>query len=259
MGAKLGQHFLIDEGVRDAIVAAAELDAGEQAVEIGPGKGILTRAILESGAKLIAVEMDGSLALALARRFSCEPRLRVIHSNFLKLDSSELGAQSVKFVANLPYAVGTPILQRILSRHLWTSAVLMFQKEVAERITAQPGGPDYGLLTLSTLLYAEAELLMEAPKTCFSPRPRVDSAVLRLRRRQAPLIVPYKMDSFFRVAKAAFSQRRKMAVTPLASALNIPKERVAEALRRCAISPSARAQEIPLEAYLKLPSELGIQ
>src|SRR3989338_5930990 len=172
MGAKLGQHFLIDEGVRDAIVAAAELDAGEQAVEIGPGKGILTRAILESGAKLIAVEMDGSLALALARRFSCEPRLRVIHSNFLKLDSSELGAQSVKFVANLPYAVGTPILQRILSRHLWTSAVLMFQKEVAERITAQPGGPDYGLLTLSTLLYAEAELLMEAPKTCFSPRPR---------------------------------------------------------------------------------------
>lgn len=258
MGAKLDQHFLIDEGVRDVIVAAAQLGADEGVVEIGPGRGILTRSILASGARLVAVEMDGVLAEGLLRQCQAQPGLRVIHSDFLKLDLAQLGPGPVKFVANLPYAVATPILQRILPWPSWTSAVLMFQKEVAERITAGPGGADYGLLTLSVLLHAEAEWLREVPRTCFSPRPRVDSAVLRLRRRPVSLIPSYKIDSFFKVAKAAFSQRRKMAVNPLAAALKLPRQRLADALRRCGVAPSARAQEIPLAAYLKLPSELGL-
>ena len=259
MGARLDQHFLINQEVVDTIIAAARINPSDRIVEIGPGRGVLTQKLISRAAQVVAVEMDDGLAPQLAEQFSGDPRLRVIHSDFLKLDLSLLGQDPVKLIANLPYSVATPILQRLLLWPFWTDAVLMFQKEVAERITAGPGSGDYGLLTLSVLLHARAEMVVEVPRQCFSPRPKVDSAVVRLIRREKPLLLGKSQENFFRIAKAAFGQRRKMASGPIAHALCLPRQKVAEALSRCGVSPACRAQEISLEVYLRLPAELGCQ
>lgn len=258
MPARLGQHFLINEGVRDAILAGARLEPGERVLEIGPGHGILTREILSRGSDVLAVEMDEALAGALGRELGPEAgsRLRLWRRDFLKLDLSELGAGPFKVVANLPYAVATPILQRVLAWPEWSLAVLMFQREVAERIAARPGSGRYGLLTLSVLLYAEAEVLLSVPREDFSPRPQVSSALVRLRRRERPLLDERDQGSFFRVARAAFGQRRKMAAGPIAAGLGLPRARVAEALESLGLKPTCRAEEIPFEAYLRMPADL---
>ncbi|MBI5623939.1 MAG: ribosomal RNA small subunit methyltransferase A [Elusimicrobia bacterium] len=256
MGARLGQHFLKDPVVRGRILAAARIQRGDSVVEIGPGRGFLTRELLRLS-DLTAVEMDERLAESLRLELGAESGLRLIASDFLKVEPAALGRPPLKFVANLPYSVATPILQRILSWDCWSSAVLMFQKEVALRITAGPGSRDYGLLTLSAAIKAEAELVAAAPAESFSPKPKVESAVVLLRRRAAPLVRPEREDGFFRVARAAFSQRRKTVLHPLCGGLGIGRETALAALERCGIPSRARAEEIPLEGFLKLADILG--
>lgn len=258
MGARLDQHFLISESARDAIIEAADVRSGETVIEIGPGRGILTGALLSRGAKVVAIEMDDRLSEKLPALFEGKGDFRVIGADFLKLDLAELGQGPVKFVANLPYSVGTPILQRILYWPHWTQAVLMFQKEVAERITAEPGNADYGLLTLSVLARARAEIVLEVGRESFAPRPKVASAVMRLTRHEAPLIKTEAHEKlFFRIAKAAFGQRRKMASGLIARALGLERSAVIEALAGLGLNPACRAQEIPFDAYLALVEKLG--
>lgn len=258
MGARLDQHFLIDEKARDSILAAARLEPGERVVEIGPGRGFLTQALLTRAAEVTAVELDDWYAGSAMERLRRPANLKLIHEDFLKLDLFSLGEGPYKFVANLPYSVATPILQKILDWPRWSSAVLMFQKEVARRIAAGPGSADYGLLTLSVWLKAEAELVLELPPECFSPPPKVDSAVVRLTRRPRPLLEPAGEKNFFRLAKAAFGQRRKMAAGVLAGALGLPRERVLEAFQYCEIPPEARPQQIPPEGFLRLSETLKV-
>jgi 16S rRNA (adenine1518-N6/adenine1519-N6)-dimethyltransferase len=255
--ARLGQHFLKDEGVRDAIVAATGLTRQDQALEIGPGRGILTRGLLAAAGSVTAVEMDERLAEKLADEYRSEPRLRLVTSDFLKLDLETLGPGPFVVAANLPYSVGAPILQKLLVWPRWRTAVLMFQKEVAERIAAAPGGPDYGLLTLSVLLHAEPELLIEVPRQLFSPPPQVASAVVRLTRRDKPVLEGEAAARFFKIAKAAFGQRRKMASGLIAQALGLPRERVVEAFAGLGVAAGARAQDIPFEAFGRLAAELA--
>jgi 16S rRNA (adenine1518-N6/adenine1519-N6)-dimethyltransferase len=258
MGARLDQHFLRSSDICDAIIVAAGLSAREQVLEIGPGRGILTRALLSRGIQVTAVEIDEGLAAGLAEDFSRETQLKLIRADFLRMDLAGLGAGPFKIVANLPYSVASPILQRLLPWPHWSEALLMFQKEVAERITASAGNRRYGLLTLSVLIYAEAEPVLNVPKECFLPVPKVDSAILRLRRRPRPLLAEKETRIFFRVAQAAFRQRRKIASGPIAQALGLPKSKVREALRVLGAGPLCRAEEIPLEIYLKLPETLGL-
>ncbi|MBI3551655.1 MAG: ribosomal RNA small subunit methyltransferase A [Elusimicrobia bacterium] len=258
MPARLGQHFLIDEGARDAIVAASSVKNGEAVLEIGPGRGFLTEGLLAAEAQVTAVEMDERLAQGLCDKWGANPLLHLVASDFLKLDLAGLGDGPFKIVANLPYSVASPILQKVLPWARWTAAVLMFQREVAERVTAEPGGADYGLLSLSVAIHAEAEKILDVPRESFSPRPKIASAVVRLVRRAAPLVSPENQPAFFKVARAAFGQRRKMAANPLAQALKLPRVRVVEALGRCGVEPQARAETIPLEAWLRLPGELGL-
>jgi 16S rRNA (adenine1518-N6/adenine1519-N6)-dimethyltransferase len=259
VGAKLGQHFLVDEGVRDSIVAAARLTGAETVLEIGPGRGVLTSELLAQAARVVAVELDDHYAASLAERPRVDvSRLSVVHRDFLAVDLDSLGPGPFVVVGNLPYAVAAPILQRVLAWPRWKTAVLMFQKEVAARITAEPGGPDYGLLTLSVLLRARPEPIADAGRLCFSPPPKVDSAVVRLTRLDEPRLDPEAEKKFFRLAKAAFTQRRKMAAAPLSGAAGKPRAEVVAALERLGVAPSARAQDIPFEAYLALPRELGL-
>ncbi|MDD5657879.1 MAG: 16S rRNA (adenine(1518)-N(6)/adenine(1519)-N(6))-dimethyltransferase RsmA, partial [Elusimicrobia bacterium] len=190
----------MDERVRDAIAAAARLEPADQVLEIGPGRGILTRALIARARRVVAVELDELLAAQLGPSLHMPANLTVVQADFLEFELERLTG-SWKVAANLPYAVATPILQRILSWPLWTQAVLMFQKEVADRITARTGGGDYGLLTLSVLLRAEAERELDVPPDAFRPRPKVDSAVVRLRRRPEPLLPDTEQAAFFKVAR----------------------------------------------------------
>ncbi len=257
MGAKLDQHFLVDPGARDAIVAAAEVSRGDSVLEIGPGKGVLTRELLRRGARVTAVELDRGLFERLDRELGAEPGFRAVRGDFLLVDLAELGEGPHTIVANLPYAVATPILQRLLPWDRWTTAVLMFQKEVADRLAATAGEPGYGLLSLSVWLRAEVEPVAQVGRRSFSPPPRVDSAVVRLRRRPASLAPEGGEKAFFRIVRAAFSQRRKMAAGVLSKALKLERGTVDEALKSLGVDPGARAETIPPEVFLKLPSLFG--
>jgi 16S rRNA (adenine1518-N6/adenine1519-N6)-dimethyltransferase len=201
MGARLGQHFLVDDAAAETIVAAA-LPFGK-ALEIGPGRGVLTEKLLRAGAELTVVELDERLAAKLSAGGA--PGLRVVTGDFLRFDLAELGAGPFTVVANLPYAVGTPILQKLLLWDGWDRAVLMFQKEVADRVVSEAG-----LLRLSVWLRAEAERILDVPRTSFRPSPKVDSAVVRLARLPAPKLDAEGEKRLFATAKKAFSQRRKM-------------------------------------------------
>ncbi|MEK7746299.1 MAG: 16S rRNA (adenine(1518)-N(6)/adenine(1519)-N(6))-dimethyltransferase RsmA [Elusimicrobiota bacterium] len=252
---KFDQHFLIDGETADRIVSAAALRPGESVLEIGPGKGVLTERLLASGARVRAVEIDRSLAAALRERFG-PAGLEVVEADFLRADPAALGTPDA-VVSNLPYSVGTHMLRRLFVWPVWRRAVLMFQKEVARRVLAQPGGKGYGLLALSTLIHADAEPVCDAPRACFQPPPKVDSAVVLLFRREKPRLPEgVGEEGFFRVARAAFSQKRKMAAKSIASALGVPKEEVWAALEGCGVPRSARAEEIGPEAFSALARSL---
>ena len=257
MGARLDQHYLVDARVRDAIAQAADVRDGDSVLEIGPGRGMLTAALLPRARTVVAVELDELLAAHLSDALGRPDNLRVVNADCLEFDLESLGPGPWKVAANLPYAVATPILQRILRWPHWSAAVLMFQKEVAERITARPGGADFGLLTLSVAIHASAELLLEVSRESFRPRPQVASAVVYLQRRPQPLVPASEQKGFFRVAKAAFGQRRKMALGVLARGLGLERGRVAEAFDALGLPLSARAEQIALPQWQELARLIG--
>ncbi len=256
--AKLGQHFLADASAARRIVEAADLASGDTVVEIGPGRGALTTELLSRGCRVVAIEMDRALASLLRDQFAGVDRIEIHEADFLRFDIEPYKDASPKFIGNLPYAAASPILQKILSWPSWRLAVFMFQKEVADRLTARPGGADYGVLTLSRWIRADAEALLTLGPESFRPRPRIRSTVLRFRRLDTPRLAPQDEKLFFRAAKAAFQERRKMAAGAMARLLDLPRSRVEAAFLKLGLDPRCRAQEIPPEAYLRLPSELGL-
>lgn len=248
MGAKLGQHFLRDGAAIEAIVAACGTG---KVLEIGPGKGAITLPLLAAGATVTAVEKDDVLAERLS------PKLTVVNEDFLAFDLSTLGPGPWRVAGNLPYAVATPILQKLLLWDGWDQAVLMFQREVALRVCAPVGGADYGLLRLSVLLRAEAMLLLELPPAAFVPPPKVHSAVVRVRRLPEPRLKPEEERAFWRPVKAAFAQRRKTAAKTIAGVLGVEKEAVEDRLEALGLRRDARPETIPFEAWLALGRALA--
>lgn len=253
--ARLSQHFLADEVAVDAIVSSLLAKKGDQVLEIGPGRGVLTAPLLKTGASVTAVELDDRLAFSLNDRFGPEG-LHLVHADFLDYDLSRLTNAPYAVISNLPYAVGAPILQKLLPWPGWSRAVLMFQKEVALRLCSGTGGADFGLLTLSTLIWAKAEYLLEVPPTSFRPPPKVSSGVVRLTRRAEPLVAAARQPMFFRAAKAAFTHRRKMAASVLASAFQRPRADIEKVFASLGVEASARPENIPFEAWIKLAEEL---
>ena len=254
--ARLSQHFLTDAGALDDIVRAAGVARGDAVLEIGPGRGALTQPLLAAGARVTAVEIDAAFATALPGLLKTPEHLSVINEDFLRFDLASLGPGPWRVVGNLPYAVGTPILQKLLPWDRWTSAALMFQKEVARRVVSDVGGADYGLLSLSVKIRADAEVAFELPPEAFRPRPKVDSAVVVLRRLSAPRVPPEDEKSFWRLARAAFQHRRKMATGTLAAVLGRPRAEVEAAAASVGIPTRARPEEIPFEAWAALARSL---
>jgi 16S rRNA (adenine1518-N6/adenine1519-N6)-dimethyltransferase len=249
----LGQNFLLDLNLTARIARAAGDLTGCDVLEVGPGPGGLTRGLLIEGARrVVAVEKDPRCLPALAEiAEAAGGRLHVISGDALAVDLDAVTTPPLKIVANLPYNVGTELLIRWLTPAQWPprwdSLTLMFQREVAERIVAKPGGSAYGRLALLAQWRCDAKIVLHLPPQAFTPPPKVSSAVVHLRALPAPRY-PADAKVLERVVAAAFNQRRKM----LRSALKGLDAGIEARLERLGIPPTARAEEIGLEAFCAL-------
>lgn len=255
---KLGQNFLIDENVVRQIVEAAELNEADTVLEVGPGIGTLTQGLAESRAQVVAVELDTRLLPVLATTLEGYDNVRVVHGDILKVNiMEEVGAPEFKVCANLPYYITTPIIFALLEKRLpMERLVAMVQKEVAERMAAQPGGKDYGALSVAIQYYTEPEIAFIVPPTSFIPAPAVDSAVIVCKRREKPPVEVCDEALFFRVVKAAFSLRRKMLSNSLKN-MGIKGEQVAKWLELAGVDGKRRAETLSLEDFAKLTNSFN--
>ena len=255
---KLGQNFLIDENVVRQIVAAAELSEADTVLEVGPGIGTLTQGLAESKARVVAVELDTRLLPVLATTLEGYDNVRVVHGDILKVNiMEEVGAPSFKVCANLPYYITTPIIFALLEKRLpMERLVAMVQKEVAERMAAQPGGKEYGALSVAIQYYTEPEIAFIVPPTSFIPAPAVDSAVIVCKRRSKPPVEVCDEALFFRVVKAAFSLRRKMLSNSLKN-MGIKGEQVTKWLELAGVDGKRRAETLSLEDFAKLTNSFN--
>ena len=255
---KLGQNFLIDENVVRQIVAAAELSEADTVLEVGPGIGTLTQGMAESKARVVAVELDTRLLPVLATTLNGYDNVRVVHGDILKVNiMEEVGAPSFKVCANLPYYITTPIIFALLEKRLpMERLVAMVKKEVAERMAAQPGGKEYGALSVAIQYYTEPEIAFIVPPTSFIPAPAVESAVIVCKRRVKPPVEVCDEGLFFRVVKAAFSLRRKMLSNSLKN-MGIKSEQVAKWLELAGVDGKRRAETLSLEDFAKLTNSFN--
>ena len=245
----LGQNFLLDGNLTARIARAARPLGGVNVIEIGPGPGGLTRALLqEEVVSVTAIERDERCVAALAELAAADPRLRVIAGDAMEIDPARLAAPPRKVVANLPYNIATALLLRWLPEiDEFESLTLMFQKEVAARLMAKPRGKDFGRLTVLVQWLAEATALFDVRPSAFVPPPKVTSTVVRIVPRAAPL-APCARADLERVTAAAFGQRRKMLRQSL-KLLGVPTY---ELLRAAGIAPERRAEELSVEEFCAL-------
>jgi len=236
---KWGQNFLRNRGAVEKIVAAVEPQPGEVIVEIGPGEGVLTERLVTLGNEVQAIEIDPELAERLRQRFGNI----IVNADALTVP---LPARPFRAVGNLPYNVGTPILRRVIADPNFRRAVFMLQKEVAERLVAKPRDEQYGFLTLYRQLFATARILMTLEPGSFHPRPKVRSAVVVLDADRKP----YASEELIAIISTAFRMRRKKLVNNL-TALG-SREHVLEVLQSSGVGLDARAEELPLEAFVRI-------
>lgn len=257
---RLGQNFLINSAIVQGIVTAAEIEAGDRVLEIGPGIGTLTQGLAEAGAQVTAVELDKKLPAVLAETLKGYDNVKIVPGDILKTDIRELmGQQPFKVAANLPYYITTPILMALLEQKLpITKIVTMVQKEVAERMIASPGGKDYGALSVAVQYFTAPEIVLEVPPSSFLPPPAVDSVVISCRVLENPSVSVEDEKMFFRVVRTSFGQRRKTLFNAL-KGLGLDKEIVATALEKTGIEPSRRGETLSLQEFAKLSDELGRQ
>jgi 16S rRNA (adenine1518-N6/adenine1519-N6)-dimethyltransferase len=253
----LSQNFLTDGAALDAIVAAAELAPGDRVVEVGPGLGVLTRRLLSARATVLAVELDPRLAHWLRRELGSVAGFSLVEADALTFDAAAAyPGEPYKVVANIPYHITSPLLHGFLEGERPPElVVLLVQAEVAERIAAAPGRMSY--LSVFAQNVAEAEVMASVPAAAFEPVPSVDSAVLRLRRRAAPVVAPGPLrEPFYRLVQAGFRQRRKQLHNALGRELGVDRETLAAALAACGVDPEQRAQTLAVEQWACLLTHL---
>jgi len=256
----LGQNFLINTGVLEKIVSAAELSPSDTVLEIGPGTGTLTKLLVEKvlqhgsgqAGQVIAIEKDRRLIEDLKTKF---PAIQIVEEDVLKFRPEEYGLKEggYKIVANIPYYITSNLLRIIFEK--WPRPeliVLTVQKEVAQRIVAKP--PDMNLLALSVQIYSEPKIIGYVSRGSFRPMPKVDSAIIKLTPHNRPLAT--NPELFFRLAKAGFSGKRKQLANNLSKNLGLPKDKVVEILKELAINDKIRAENLSIDKWLELGSLL---
>ena len=249
----LGQHFLVDGAILSRIVSAAGLTADDVVVEVGPGRGALTRRLVERAGLVVALELDEDLAEALPGRLGHPANLRVVVADARSADiPALLGSDSTyKVVANLPYYAANPILRRFLETdHPPSSMVLMLQREVARSVAARPGS--MGLLSVAVQCYAEARLVCTVPPKAFRPPPKVSSAVVRLDVKPQPVVPLAAASGFFALVRAGFAAPRKQLRNSLGQGLRVAGEDVDRILDAAGISGRRRPETLALEEWVQV-------
>jgi 16S rRNA (adenine1518-N6/adenine1519-N6)-dimethyltransferase len=252
----LGQNFLQDPLALERIVAAAEIQPTDTVLEIGPGLGSLTRYLAVAANEVIAVELDADLLPPLKQILEPYQNVRLIHGDILKLTPKDLIAErDYLVVANIPYYITSAVIRHLLEGEAKPRRiVLTVQKEVAERICSQPG--DMSLLALSVQVYGKPRIAAQIPAEAFFPPPKVDSAVLVIDIYPSPLVKDELLDTFFRLIKAGFSQKRKTLRNSLSSGLRISPAQAAELLTRAGIEPQRRAETLSIEEWETLSEKM---
>jgi 16S rRNA (adenine1518-N6/adenine1519-N6)-dimethyltransferase len=251
----LGQHWLKDRSVLAGIAEAADIQTGDTVLEIGPGLGTLTSELLRRADKVIAVELDEELAAKLPGQFP-GTNLEVVQQDILSFDLSALSENYV-VVANVPYYITSKIIQLLLNAdNKPRTTVLLIQKEVAERLAAEPG--NMSILAISAQIFAEVSLGDVVPAEFFTPPPKVDSQVVILRTRPEPLIPAENEKDFFRLVRAGFSAKRKKLRSSLSGGLGISREEVEQMLRRVQINPDDRAESLSIDDWIRLMKIVSI-
>ena len=252
----LGQHFLHDRNIVRRIAAAAELTSDDLVVEIGPGLGSLTRELAVHAGQVVALELDRRLGDYLAHS-GLPANVRVVHGDALKADMADLtGGRRYIVVANLPYSVAAAVIEHVLdSAHRPARLVVMVQREVAERIAAQP--PAMSVLAVAVQFYGRPKVLFRIGPGAFVPPPKVDSAVLRIDVAPAPPLDEPLRTRFFQLVRAGFAQRRKRLDNALASAFDRPKAEVDAWLQTAGIAPERRAETLAVDEWVALTRVVG--
>ena len=257
----LGQNFLTAAWVPERIAEEAGPDENTGVVEIGPGIGCLTAELARRAGKVAAIELDRALLPVLKETLAGFDNVTVVPGDAARMDlralvEKELPGLRPVVCANLPYNVTTPLLTAILEAGCFETVTVMIQREVARRICASPGSPDYGAFGLFAQWHCETELLFDVPPSCFVPQPKVTSSVIRLTRRPAPPL-PVKDEALLmRVIRAAFNQRRKTLVNALSSGLGLGKEELEAALTGLGLDPRVRGEALGLDAFAALSDKI---
>ena len=246
---RLGQHFLSDPRILERIADALEATGRDTVLEIGPGPGGLTTALAERAGRLVAIEKDPDLVPTLRERF---PRVTVVEGDALALDWHALAGSGALVAGNIPYNITSPLLDKALTPPRPPRIVFLVQKEVADRVTADPGSAAYGALTVGVQAVALAERLFVVPAGAFHPRPKVDSAVLRLSPLDPPLVTDADVPIFRRLVVGIFGFRRKQLGRGLRELTGWPADRVTEALTRAEIAPQARPETLAPPGFARL-------
>lgn len=256
----LGQNFLLDPQVLDKIADAADIDDG--VLEVGPGFGVLTKRLCETGKKVVSVEIDKRLIPVLDYTLAEFDNVKIIEKDILKTDvkaliDEEFGGKRISVAANLPYYITTPIITKLIEEKLpIKNIVVMVQKEVAERIASKPGKKDYGAISVLCQYYTNPRLVTIVPKDSFYPAPKVDSAVLCMEVQDKPNVDVLDEKLFFRVVKAAFAQRRKTLLNCLSSGFSCGKESLSDLLIGVGIEPTVRGEKLGLSEFAKIADAL---
>ena len=257
---KFGQNFLIDTHVLEKIIAAAGVTEDDCVLEIGPGIGTMTQYLAEHARSVVAVEIDKNLIPILQETLKEYENITIINDDILKVDINKLteeynGGRPIKVVANLPYYITTPIIMGLFEGGVPIDNItVMVQKEVAERMQVGPGSKDYGALSLAVQYYADAYIVANVPPNCFSPRPGVGSAVIRLTRHREPPVEVDDPKLMFKLIRASFNQRRKTLQNGLNNSPELPfaKDEIADAIESLGVTPQIRGEALTLKQFADL-------
>lgn len=257
----LGQNLLLDGNINRIMVDAAALGPEDSVIEVGAGLGALTHLIRRGAGRMLAVEIDPSFMPCLEEQFGAMENVRLFRGDILNHSLAKLveeylpGAESLKMVSNLPYYITTPVLFHFLEAPIFFSRlVVMLQAEVAQRLVARPNTKEYGVLSIASRVYADVDIVRQVPASCFLPRPKVDSAIVRFRCRRAAQDELAESKFIMRVVRAAFSKRRKTLRNSLAASpeFGVPEPAVLDAMAEAGIAPELRPQALSQEDFARL-------
>lgn len=252
----LGQHFLVDPLVVSNIIDALDPQPGETVLEIGPGKGVVTLPLVNTGAEVVAVELDRQLAPDLAKAFAGRENIRVLEADILSLDPKVAGLSTFALVGNLPYNITTPVMDWLLTyRDNIDRAVLMMQKEVGERVASPPGRRSRSTISVLTELYYDSEIVCKVPPEAFRPRPKVDSAVIKFVRHDLTYDIP-DPKRFEKLVRFCFAGKRKNLLNNLNSAYPIPRDKLERLIVNICGDRRIRAEQLQLNTFLELAREI---